>query len=559
MEENHEDLLKETKRKLFSSINDDVVDNQVFEEEISDIYKSKKRNNLYKEKIEGKPSRLNKPLNNSGFKYKKNKEVDLENKCFIEDVKSAHLNSIEYLQDKYKLEIWKKLLENTYYYRINPFSKKIKITSNVDLFKLIKEPIKIYDNIKDVYLEKNVLILVKSLIWDIKNEVFYPRKDKEFFKLNGIEYRNTFQYSSFLEKRLFARGQNLEIDSFIEKYIYYMFQYEEDSHYMIAWLSFYFQTLNKSSTAIVLIGDKETTDIFINQIIRPIFAYKKEYFGCINNETLKKSNESILKDKIFYHIDDLSKENINDKKTSRIVLDILKRNRFTYDEAIELEEDYIYGQLIVTSSKETPYHLLQDCYSRCSVFKVKSLEKILEYMKLDRFTLEDEIGYGLNYFSKILAQKDTKWYEDKYFPYKVFETEEKEALPNMKNGVLRTKKLEDEIENFIINIQKKNINYFENLETELFKELKKNFEDNMIAQPLLFIYFNRINGDKIFSDNSHFIEILKEKHEMFKKTPTDKSKFNGKKRYEIKNFNGTKNTGNIYTDYYNSKLKTKES
>lgn len=535
------------KKKLYSTIND--VDNQTYKEEISKIDKGKRSNNLDIEKIESKSSKLNKVLNNLEFKYKKLKEFDLKNNDFIEDVKHTHTNTIRYLRDNYNLEIWKKSSENTYYYRINPFSKKIKISSNDEFLKLIDEHIKVYENIKDVYLEKNVLILVKSLIGDIKDEVFYPYKSREFFELNEIEYRNTFQYSTFLKNKdspfnIKGRTPNVKNrfsnirkklynKNFVKKYIYNMFECQKQADYVVAWLSFYFQTLNKSSTAIVLIGDKETTDIFINQIIQPIFAYKKEYFGCINNETLKKSNESILQDKIFYHIDELSKENINDKKTSKIALDILKSNRFTTEESVELEEDYIYGQLIVTSSKNNPYPLLKNCYSRCSVFKVKSLEKILENMKLDRFILEEEISFDLDYFSKVLAQKNTKWYEDKYFPYETFETEEKEVLPYMKNGVLRTKKIENKIKEFILNIQQKNLDYFSDIGNDLFDELKKNFEDNMIAQPLLAVYFNKIYGDEIFLDNSYFLEILKEKSKMFEKTPSDKSKSNGKKRYEI--------------------------
>jgi len=465
--------------------------------------------------------------------YEKIKEVDLKNNDFIKDVRYVHKKTMRRLRNKYNLEIWKKSSENTYYYRINPFSKKIKITSNDEFLKLIDEHIKVYENIKDVYLERNVLILVKSLIGDINDEVFYPDKSREFFKLNNIEYRNTFQYSKFLDKRIFKRYNTIKEDSIVKEYIYNMFQDESTFNYTMAWLSFYFQTLDKSSIALVLIGDKETTDIFINQIIRPIFAYKKEYFGYINDETLKKSNESILQDKIFYHIDELSKDNINDKKISKIVLDILKRNKFTCKESIELEEGYIYGQLIVTSSKDTLYPLLKDCYSQCSVFKVKSLEKILENMKLDRFMLEEEINLGLDYFSKILAQKNNDWYEDRYFPYGTFETEEKEVLPYMKNGVLRTKEIEDKIKEFISNIQQKNLDYFSNIGIDFFEELKKNFEDNMIAQPLLATYFNKIYGDEIFLDNSYFLEILKEKSKMFEKTPSDKSKSNGKKRYEI--------------------------
>ena len=46
-------------------------------------------------------------------------------------------------------------------------------------------------------------------------------------------------------------------------------------------------------------------------------------------------------------------------------------------------------------------------------------------------------------------------------------------------------------------------------------------------------YFNIVNEDIIFEENSYFLDILKQKYEMFKATPDDKSKYNGKKRYKI--------------------------
>ena len=68
---------------------------------------------------------------------------------------------------------------------------------------------------------------------------------------------------------------------------------------------------------------------------------------------------------------------------------------------------------------------------------------------------------------------------------------------------------------------------------ELYDELLHNFEEDMIAQPLLSEYFNIINDDIVFEENSYFLDILKQEYEMFKVTPDDKSKYNGKKRYKI--------------------------
>ena len=106
----------------------------------------------------------------------------------------------------------------------------------------------------------------------------------------------------------------------------------------------------------------------------------------------------------------------------------------------------------------------------------------------------------------------------------------------MKNGVLRTPDLENQIYHFIQEVRRKHIPYFGNIEykdREMFHELCHNFNENMIAQPLLSEYFHIVIGNKIFPDNGTFLEILKEKAEMFQNTPDDKSKYQGKKRYRI--------------------------
>jgi hypothetical protein len=109
-------------------------------------------------------------------------------------------------------------------------------------------------------------------------------------------------------------------------------------------------------------------------------------------------------------------------------------------------------------------------------------------------------------------------------------------LRNMSNGIIYTNDLNKKIREFVIAIQNKNINFFNQLSKEnkeLYDELLYNFEENMIAQPLLSEYFNIVNQDIIFEENSYLLDFLKQEYEMFKITPDDKSKYNEKKRYQI--------------------------
>ncbi len=150
---------------------------------------------------------------------------------------------------------------------------------------------------------------------------------------------------------------------------------------------------------------------------------------------------------------------------------------------------------------------------------------------MDRILLKKSIFENLDNFANILATYPL----DKSY-HKIINTEEKAILPTMKNGILITATLNEQIEQFINAIRSNTLDLFEKIEKEdsdLYKEFQYNFQNKMIAQPLLSTYFNIIFDEIIFSENSIFLEILKEKATMFKQTPNDKSKYNGKKRYKI--------------------------
>lgn len=506
---------------------------------------------------------------------------------FIQNVQHLHQSTLNYAE-LFGIKIWKSNSGSTIYYRINPFSKREKAASKDDLRNLFNVHIKIYDSIEEVQINDNTLILVNSLLVKNKDDVFYPNANHEFIIVNNINYRNTFQYTQFLSYRtLIINKQQLQhykdnlqqslqnqyhispqnqqpqyiqsniqlleqqilnlqmqmqtFPSKIEDFIKFLLQNEDQYKYIMDFLAYTFQTLNKSNIALVLIGDKDATDILINKIIKPILAAKEECFVTINDSVLKKSNDIILKDKIFYHIDELSPENTKDKRTSKLIREMLKSNNLTSENAIENNQLYIYGQLIITCSKDTPYPFLRESYNNCTIFKVKHLDTVLSKLNLLPLDFEEMISSDLDNFSKILAQ-----YPLDYRCFKSFHTDEKSNLANMKKGILLTPMLESQIQRFIDAVKEQDKLYFKPLELEedknLYKELVENFDyDDAIYQPLLSEYFNIIHEDIIFPDNSDFIDILKERECLFNQTPDDKFKANGYKRYKLYKYKLAKN------------------
>jgi len=488
----------------------------------------------------------------------KNKIIEVHNQC------------INYANQK-GVQFWRSQ-DNSINYRINSFTQPKKYNIKDDnIYALLGAHINIYDTIEKVQLFDNSLLLIASYLSIVKDDIFDVFNALEWVEYNNLMYKNTFKCTYFLKKRfllsqnqllqwqsnsttrnvmpitqqsiiqlvpiqsicndlLFSThttpenqfqelNQRLEIksSSIIEDFIFHLSKDEYQFFYIMNWLANFFQNLNKSSVALVLIGNNKTTNILINNIIKPIFAYREEYFSVVDENALKKFNDTIIKDKIFYHIDtdNMSAENIKSDQLSDLLFELIKRNNIDILQAIELNKIYVHGETIVTSSSESPYPFLKNSYSRCSVFRIKHIDTILKETNFDLMQLTEFIEKDLDNFSNILAQYQIN---DRYCV--TADTDEKNVLRIMKKGVLITHDLERNIQQFIGAIKNKNKSFFKKIKQEedenLYKELVENFDnDDAIYQPLLNEYFNIIYEDIIFPDNSYFIEILKERECLF--------------------------------------------
>lgn len=464
---------------------------------------------------------------------------DFDRTTLYQKITNLHLNSENDLRSK-GICIWKNESGNSIFYRLDFYGNRIKCNNDEDILKLFSPLyIKIYEKIEDVIIDTHP-ILVKNLIPIIRDDVFYPLCNGELFFIQNIQYRNLFQSTIYTPLSINIPIQNIiKIepirDSTIETFIKYLVE-DNDSLIILmnVLLNFHKEKL-KSNYAFVLIGDENSTNIFMDEIIKPLFASKDEYFSTIDDELLeKKSDAKIIEDKIFYHVKNLSEANLKSKRVSKLVFDIVRPNKINPEKAILNNENYVWGELFITSSKNNPYPALEDIYSQCAVIKVKNLKTIQKKMSMDKISLVRNIQADLFNFSKVLASFNS--FDIREDVYKLQQKEEYKNLRNMYNGIIYTNDLNKKIREFVIAIQWKKTFFFNQLlleNKELYNELLQNFEENMIAQPLLSEYFNIINQDIIFEENSYLLDILKQDYEMFKITPDDKSKYNGKKRYKI--------------------------
>ena len=467
---------------------------------------------------------------------------DFQKSTFFQNVNLLHSNSISNLNYK-GIYIWKNESGNSIYYRLDSYGNRIKCNNDEEILKLFPVHIKIYEKIEDVIIDTHP-ILVKNLIPIIRDDVFYPLCNGELFFIQNIQYRNLFKSTIYTPLSTYITIQNsiqntIKIEpirnSTIETFIKNLVEDTDSFEILMKVLINFHKEKIKSNYAFVLIGDENSTNILIDEIIKPLFASKDEYFSTIDDDLLeKKLDVKIIENKIFYHFKNLSEANLKSKRVSKLIFDIVRPNKVTADNAILNNESYVWGELFITSSKNNPYSALEDIYSKCIVIKVKNLKTVLKKMNIDKISLIENIQSDLFNFSSVLASFN--FFDIREDVYKLQQKEEYKNLRNMSNGIIYTNDLNKKIREFVMAIQNKNINFFNQLSKEnkeLYHELLNNFEENMIAQPLLSEYFNIINQDIVFEENSYLLDILKQEYEMFKITPDDKSKYNGKKRYKI--------------------------
>ena len=335
----------------------------------------------------------------------------------------------------------------------------------------------------------------------------YPRDIDRYFTFNETSY--------LLENA--EQIENYSRSSFIEDFIFYLVG--EDMHlfyYTMNWLSYFFNSLHKSGTALVFLGDQEVTEgILWEKIIIEIFGLQH----CLllnNKECTTTSLFEIAKDKLFFHISDITNAGttkFDDKTLYEIVKDLLIKQSVVNDEQ---EEVNIHGQIIITA--KNPYPYIKRAFSKCTIINVSGFDTLIEKLKVpDETILEEKIEKDLENFTDILRSFNGNYELAKY----ALNTKDRERLSNEKSSNIVKEDIEKSIDAFIQAILDRDIGYFEKVrgideDGAIYEHLKNAFEKDkpcFIGQDLL-EYYNATHEQK-FEKKKDLMDKLREKHEMF--------------------------------------------
>ena len=375
--------------------------------------------------------------------------------------------------------------------------------------------------IKDEYKISKVakVLIFTSTIPTINGDVFNLNYTEEIFQSETdlLYKRNRFVPTKYLSKRYPPISLVTTINhtgSFIEKFIYYLVKENEAlSNYIMNWLAYYFQNLQKTKTALVLLGNQEVTEgIFWNVIIKEIIGEK--YCSLVNDNEYDSSLVSdIAKDKLFFNIGDIDDagSKFDDKTLALIIKELLIKSSVSDNENNQVE---IYGQMIITATNPAPY--LKKALSGCTVIETASMDTILDKLDIeDETELEDKILEDLDTFANTLLRYKVNINE----AINKMDTEARKILKNNITPNIDKDEIEQNIDSFIQAIKDKDIEYFEKVKEvedgKIYDQLKSAFNDGYFIGQDLYKYYNAIY-EHSFKTNTALMNKLKKKDDMFK-------------------------------------------
>ena len=187
-------------------------------------------------------------------------------------------------------------------------------------------------------------------------EVFNPFNNDEFILQDNYTYKlNNFKPSVYmlldyeLKKELKFHLEN----SAIGKLILHLVNYDRQRLYwVINWLAYFFQGLNKSQVALVLLGEQGAgKGIFFNEVIKPLFG--EDFVKTINDKSLNTNYKGSLVEKtLFFNLDEISAKN-SSSSVKNFLKALVTNASITAEKKFKnLEkETSIYGQILITSNE----------------------------------------------------------------------------------------------------------------------------------------------------------------------------------------------------------------
>lgn len=332
----------------------------------------------------------------------------------------------------------------------------------------------------------------------VAREEFTPFKMQEFYKTDSVYVRNTFKPTPLMLK---AEVTDSQPETILKLVSHLVDGDEERAAWVLNWLAYFFQTLQRSQVSLLLRGSQGAgKGILFDEVLKPLFGADQTIQ--INDKSLQTQFlGSIIEGRLFYNLDEVQHDLASSKKVKNFLKALVTNSGIVLEKKFQNmeRETPLYGQVLITTNE--PYSLEVEPSDRR--FTVYSTGEKLESVSW--------LGSGSYHAMSAAIKSELPDFADYLYSYKVDvslantaqDTSEKEALVGATT---------DRFQQFAHAIKKKDLIYFEVLKDSegieasrgfhLYEELVKDFEKDRVNQPSLkpifeLLYEEELSGKKL--------------------------------------------------------------
>jgi hypothetical protein len=372
-----------------------------------------------------------------------------------------------------------------------------------------------YNNVYYIYINDIPLV---------HKEDFMPEIRFSFFMKNDLVYKNSYIPSNYINNYIPSNYIN---NNNILFFIYYLTKKDIDKTMkVILWIANIF-ILGIKTPALVLYSDEELyMKLFYEEIVEPLLNI--DHCEKIENDDLnKKVLSNKLDKKIVYNFHNITTPKILDMETK----DFTNRLYNKYDYKINNKTLSTKANILITSTtsyipmigENVPYYFIHIE----SNFKEFCIQKYINY---DYYSIANAIKDDLNNFANLLSYLNIKELNNNYCNVKYSKLD---YIIDGDSDILKA---------FEQAIKNKDMVFFNNLKTQktnIYEQLKKDFNKDRVNRKNLLEYFSGIFGKDRYTSNKALISDLREL--------SDTSEpFNNSTTFN--------NNGNVYYKLFNNKI-----
>ena len=345
---------------------------------------------------------------------------------------------------------------------------------------LLTKPIKIEckKSLDETKGTENTIHISELLL--VEDEVFNPSKQAEFYEEDGSYYLNTFKPSKYL---MLGAGEYKEPETILRLIYHLVNSDNERFNYVLNWLAYFFQTLDKSQVAILFKGTQGAGKGTFFNIIKKLFG--EAYCVEINGDTLKSNYlGSLIENTLFLNFDEISYRTIGKSSFGSFLKAIITNSEVTSEKKnVNLEKPIkLYAQTILFSNVENPIEI-EESDRRFTVFTTGCNLALTNFLGCNSFSkMEEAIEQELADFAMFLKNYNV----NSGLANSVFFTPEKASMIDTTDRNLQS---------FVWAMKSKQIPYFYNLQMInfiLYQEFIHNILSDRVKQKHLIIVYNAL-------------------------------------------------------------------